>query len=173
MSLVAARPLLEACSSLKVLQLVRDPRGTICSRLIKTKWYPLKRESDNYTAIAENARTLCRRMTEDFQIGKQFMKSFPNRVKFIRYDDLVSGYRQTLWDNLTKFLGVEKMILTEKIRDNPFEWRTLLDQSVIDIVDKECSYVYSEHGYIPLRPHELRNASVSSFIPNFDRISSS
>ena len=167
MSLAATRPLLETDKYLKIVQLVRDPRGIICSRLLKTGWYPLKLTPGNYTSIISNARALCKRMTGDYAAGKQLMTTFPNRVKFIRYDDLIYKFHQTVWDNITSFLGVQSSAIGRVFinTDHSFDWRQLLNKDVLDIINKECSLVYKALGYIPLRHEELGNASLLSFRP--------
>ena len=168
MSLSATRPLLEIDKFLKILQLVRDPRGIICSRLLKTKWYPLKLSPRNYTPVIVNTRALCKRMAEDYAAGKQLMKVYPHRVKFIRYDDLTYKFSQTVWDNVTRFLGVPDRTIRNDYANTRIDWRKLLNNDVLKIVDQECSYVYKVLGYIPLHHNELRNKSLLSFRPYFE-----
>lgn len=168
MSLAATRPLLQRDTTLKVLQLFRDPRAVVCSRLIKTGWYKLRLESGNFTSIIENARTLCHRMTEDYIAGKQLMELFPKRVKFIRYDDLNFQFRQNLWDDVTEFLGIPEYKLGPIFRNLAFEWRGMLNYTLVELVDKECEFVYKVLGYNPLSREQLRNTTMATFIPYYD-----
>ena len=133
----------------------------------KTSWYPLQLVGDNYTPIIENVRTLCKRMIDDYKTGSNLMNEFPNRVQFIRYEDLVSIFRQTNFNKLNSFLGLQDRLFKEKVGNGNFKWRYLLQRSVIDIVDTECSRVYETLGYIRLGDDDLQNNNVYPFIPYF------
>ena len=98
------------------------------------------------------------------------MTKFPNRVKFIRYDDLIYEFHQTVRDNITSFLGVQSTAIRKVFinTDNSFDWRQLLNKDVLDIINKECSLVYKALGYVLLRHEELANTSLLSFRPYFE-----
>ena len=95
------------------------------------------------------------------------MNEFPNRVQFIRYEDLVSNSRLTNLNKLNSFLGLQDRPFKEKVGNGNFKWRYLLQRSVIDIVDTECSRVYEILGYIRLGDDDLQNDNVYPFIPYF------
>ena len=169
--------LLESDSSLKIVHIFRDPRAIMCSRALKTPWYPLYLVG-NYINFIENARSLCMKMTEDYLAGKQLMTSFPGRVWLIRYEDLF--YDMTLIDGIKSELGIKpnsgNITTTHSWVNNntPVDfkpwmiWRKLLSPLRIKILDELCSSVYKDLGYIQLSPVDLLNMTKLTFIPEFD-----
>ena len=166
LSLNATRRLLEQDENLKVVQLVRDPRGILHSRLIKAEWYPLRVMSGNFTSFVNSARALCERMLSDHIEGRRLMKVFPNRVIFIRYDDFVSPFNQRAYKRLTTFLGLEERPFRQEVQDGS-EFRSKMGKPVVEIVDKECARVYEAYGYRNLSYSLLREGLVNTFIPYF------
>ncbi len=58
--------------NVRILVLVRDPRGTIQSRLHR-KWCPGRDD-------CENPETLCRDLVEDHDAAKDLVEKFPGRI---------------------------------------------------------------------------------------------
>ena len=107
-------------------------------------------------------------MLNDFKAGKQLMELFPSRVRFIRYEDLIYENRQSVIEDLYKFLGYEQK---PKVLNKPktsFAWKKLLDKRTLEIVDKECSEVYEALGYVRLNKTQANLGKILSFIPDFD-----
>ncbi|EDW54527.1 carbohydrate sulfotransferase 4 [Drosophila sechellia] len=73
-------PLLERKDlNLNILLLVRDPRGTIYSRM-NNKWCSDERDCE--------AQALCGDMVSDYQMVETLTKAYPQRFSIIRYEDL-------------------------------------------------------------------------------------
>ena len=169
--------LLESDSSLKIVHIFRDPRAIMCSRALKTPWYPLYLVG-NYINFIENARYLRMKMTEDYKAGKQLMTSFPDRVRLIRYEDLF--YDIALVDGIKSELGIKPIlgnITTTHIwmdNNSPVDfkpwmiWRKLLSPRRIKILDELCNSVYKDLGYVQLSPVDLQNMTKLTSIPEFD-----
>ena len=87
LSLDNTENLLRDNSLLKVIQLIRDPRGVINSQ-IHTGWFPFSDKS--LEKLRNNAVTMCSRMLHDIESGKRLMHLFPNRVQIIHYEDLMT-----------------------------------------------------------------------------------
>ena len=149
-----AAPLLEKDGTLKLVHLFRDPRGTIASRLVKTRWYPLFIANDDYSRVMKNAEILCKRMLKDFEAGSELIGRFPNRVKLIRYEDLNGNDDDVTFkvkDELRKFLDLIANSYTQKSKSKSSnDWIRLLNWKVIEIVDSVCYPVYQKLGYIRL-----------------------
>ena len=163
LSLDTTKPLLITDPSLKVVQLFRDPRSIICSRLVKTGWYPLKVVNGSHEKVTENARSLCNKMLNDYKAGVQLIKEFPTRVRFIRYEDFVSNHSIKAAEDLHKFVNFEGKPRSRKSTDTSFDWRRLLSKRVIDIVDSECAAVYDVLGYSRLTTAQIRDKKYSSY----------
>ena len=167
LQLDAVEPLLEDDKSLKVVQVFRDPRGIMCSRTVKTWWYAL-RINNGYSPIKVNARLLCNKMLKDFKAGKELMKRFPNRVKFIRYEDLVCRNRKTVVKELYEFLKLERRSNKIQVTTSGFKWKQLLDKEDIEKIDDVCSDVYNALGFHKLSEQKNFENEYSSFISDFD-----
>ena len=85
-----AKPLLQRDPSLKLVQLLRDPRGIVYSRLVKTRWYSLFVKNGNYTPVLRHVKLLCKRMLIYYEAGIELVNMFPGKVKLIRYEDLLT-----------------------------------------------------------------------------------
>lgn len=71
----AALPLIELAQelNLKIILLVRDPRGTMQSRTHRT-WCPGNRDCDN-------AAVLCQDLVSDYEAAEIFLRKFPETFK--------------------------------------------------------------------------------------------
>ena len=149
-SLTIAAPVLEKDPTLKLVQLFRDPRGVIASRLVKTDWYPLKVKNANYSRILKNAEVLCKRMADDFEAGSKLRRRYPDRVKFIKYEDLNGHDAEALEvkDELRTFLNLGKSPNAPDSKSSSnSDWVRVLEWQVIKIVDSACANVYKNLDY--------------------------
>ena len=163
LSLDIVRPLLKRDHALKLIHLFRDPRGIIYSRLVKTRWYPLNLTKGNFTPIERHIRLLCSRMVEDVKAGQQLMDLFPNRVKLIRYEDILSDTRS---QSIKQFLDVSfDETRVKKNVQSLNEWVAKVNKKVVEIVDSHCSRVYDNLGYIKLDDIKEDMKSFLPFIP--------
>lgn len=148
--------------NVKVVYLVRDPRGTMSSRK-KLTWCV---EEHNCTSI----ETLCSEMREDLSIFKLLKSANPMKYILVRYEDLaMNSYDQSkiLFDRLNiPFSSTAKRYLkthtnaseVDQSKRNPyttkrnsksipFEWKTTLNVSEIAHVQNKCSDLITDLGY--------------------------
>lgn len=144
--------------NLKVIHLFRDPRAIMNSR-IKTPWYP----SQTPDAIIENAKGLCKKMLDDFREGKKVLSLYPDRFRFIYYEDLNENllnktkilYRYLGMDlNERYYPEVIKMSAfsnatdqTSREKNTAFWWRRTLPWDIVQKMESVCSEVYKQLGY--------------------------
>lgn len=159
--------LLKKRNNLKVLHLFRDPRAIINSR-IHTNWY---RRLTN-TNVADNAKSLCKKMLFDFRMGKALLKIYPDRFKFIFYEDLNKNpldkvkiiYKYMGMSlNESKYQHIMNPSLFSTKNNTAFWWRYSLSWDLVQIIDNVCKNVNSELGYNHITNIEdYGNMSVSS-----------
>ncbi|CAH1792609.1 unnamed protein product [Owenia fusiformis] len=138
------------CSdSVKVIHLLRDPRGEINSRF-KTKWthfikYPLV---DKYEFIS----SLCGRMLKDIRIRRELEKKYPDMFMQLKYEDVTKNPVQT-FEALMEFIGLpffpyHKKMLELKSKNSSVDiWKNTLNRTLLREIDERCSDVYGELGY--------------------------
>lgn len=95
LAVAQVRGLLQRNPSLKIVHLVRDPRGIILSRKLA---YDLPR------GIAGGARHLCQQMREDLQAYHNISRDFPQSILQIRYEDMANSPMEML-ETLYKYLN--------------------------------------------------------------------
>lgn len=153
-----AEPLLiDSALNVKILLLVRDPRGTIQSRKHRD-WCPGQPDCDN-------AAILCKDMVSDYKAAEQLLKKYPKRFKTIRYEDLSLEPFKVTKDILT-FYGlpfdpeVEEFLdshtrtdiggVSSTFRDSktaPFHWMRDLAYDEIDHIQNKCTEAMKLWGY--------------------------
>ena len=150
--------LLKSRDNLKVIHLFRDPRAIMNSRL-EAEWYPSK-------DLLSNAESLCRKMIFDYRIGRKLLKKYPNRFRFLYYEDLTDeplDKIKTLYRYIGLPLGEPKYslvetsnvsdsskskVLTQREKNTAFWWRKKLQWDLVIKMDNLCKDVYDELGYI-------------------------
>lgn len=168
--------LLQSRKNLKIIHLFRDPRAIINSR-IETSWYPSK----DTTQLLFNAESLCKKMIYDFREGQKLYKKYPERFRFLYYEDLNDDPLDKV-KTLYKYLGMsldeskysvvkkikvfndaKNVVKTEREKNTAFWWRKTLDWGLVKEIDVLCKDVYSALGYVPFsRYEELRNLTIKS-----------
>lgn len=83
--------------NVRLVLLVRDPRGTLQSRKHRD-WCPGRPDCDH-------PATLCRDMVSDYEAAKELLDAYPDRLKVVRYEDLSLEPFQGAQDIL-KFYGL-------------------------------------------------------------------
>ncbi|XP_050407523.2 carbohydrate sulfotransferase 1 [Patella vulgata] len=163
--------MLQSNPNLKIIHLIRDPRGTLMSEFRFGK-FP-KQELLSY------ATTFCKNVTEDLEIAQ----TYPDRVKIIRYEDLCDN-PFLLSKKLYDYIGME---FTSEIKEYihsitsagkevncPLctsradskmaskKWRKQITIKDALTIDNVCSNVFDKLGYKPVNSlNELRNLNVS------------
>ena len=152
--------------SLKVVQLMRDPRGIVNSRLSRTRWYPVS-EKSNDTKRIENIQVLCSKMRSDIEGARELAREFPNRVRIIQYEDIVQTYEKR--NALYRYIGVTALkghhpipqLVSTIPTAGPYSFRNQMSQSTLYIVQKHCSDVIQILGLRVFRSYdEMKNVSI-------------
>lgn len=160
--------LLDTSLNIKIVLLIRDPRGTMLSRQHE-KWCM---ESE-----CGNATMMCEDMVSDFKAAKMLYKKYAHRFKAIRYEEL-EPFEMT--KEIFKFYGlpfhakIKKFLNTHTKRDigntfstfrdskkTPLKWMRDLNLDEIKRIQLECTEAMLLWGY-----KEMGNKG--SFLTKFD-----
>ena len=160
---------------LKIVYLVRDPRGIYASRRGLT-W------CSNSTCA--NPASLCAEMSEDMEVFEQLRTTYPGRVFLVRYEDMALSPRDEslkLFHNVelpfspsvSRFLKTHTQLTKSTNRDvkNPystkrdsksvaFEWRRLLKGDELSAVEIACSDVIKRLGYKIITDDQLMMTTI-------------
>lgn len=151
----------EISGTLKVVHLVRDPRGILASRRAANF-------STNWT-LDYNAAVLCDEMARDIEALKEIEKDFPGSTVRVRYEDLALDplkQAELLFAKLglpfskttSEFLRMHTVNGTTKDLANPFStkrnsnitvfiWKKRLNATDIETIESHCHPVMGELGY--------------------------
>jgi len=143
--------------NVKVLLLVRDPRGTIQSRKHRD-WCPNNPD-------CEDPARLCEDLVSDYNSVKMLKKQFPGRYKVFRYEDFSMNPTNNTAD-VFKFFGfsVHQKVLdfleshtksnkggvSSTFRDSktaPFKWRERLSMAEVVNIQVKCEEAMKLWGY--------------------------
>lgn len=157
--------MMELWPNLKVIHLVRDPRGITNSRLQSVADFTMSQH------VRLHSRDLCTRMHDDVIYDINLQKQYSNRLKIIFYEALADRpldgakfiYR-FLNISFTEdtFAWVNHSTNTTKSGDmnyygtfrfnsskHAYEWRESLDLQIVQSIDSFCVSVYRLLGYVP------------------------
>ncbi|WAR31660.1 CHST1-like protein [Mya arenaria] len=164
--------LLHTNPQLKIVLLLRDPRGSMNSRL-STTWYKGYINTDAH--VNDDAKVLCSRLLNDINTGKRLQLLHPDRMIIIQYegigttDKIEALYKLLDLDKLEKDI-VEPVDLKDhtaqsKSGFHPFAFRQKLPWSVNIIMNRHCADVYKELGLRPFeREGDFRNETIPVII---------
>ena len=153
---------IDAIPDLKVIWYTRDPRGIISSR----KSFGLTAGLSNKSMETESV-VLCQKMRKDIKRMRELRQKFPNRIHFLRYEDLSTDVMTVLREiydfvkiPLSKSLKktFSNLFLSEKntggfgtARKNStrtaYKWHKLLKPEVKDFITDQCEDVLRELKY--------------------------
>ena len=174
----AASQIMDKHDDLKLLYLIRDPRGAITSQIRifhNYKWEEVDLFSAKY----------CQIFREDLAEIVKLIDRYPQRVKIVCYESLAKRPLE-MSEELYRFLGLEytsavKTFVFNKTmagknansaygtsRSNSskaaYSWRKILTFSAAQTIDRNCRDIYEMLGYVPVNSakelvnfsHELR-----------------
>ncbi|CAG9840075.1 unnamed protein product [Diabrotica balteata] len=143
--------------NVKVILLVRDPRGTMQSRKHRD-WCPGMPDCDQ-------PYNLCRDLVSDYKAAGPLLQIYPDRFRVLRYEDLSLDPNEIARD-LFDFLGlhfhrnVEKFLATHTrfniggvsstFRDSkstPFHWKADLNYTEVQNIEENCEEAMRLWGY--------------------------
>jgi len=153
--------------NVRVLLLVRDPRGTMQSRKHRD-WCPGNPDCDD-------PAKLCQDLVSDYQAFKLLNKQYPGRYKVFRYEDFSMNptnntidvfkffgfsFHQKVVDFLDSHTKSNKGGVSSTFRDSktaPFKWREKLSMAEVVNIQVKCEEAMKLWGYkILTDPEELR-----------------
>ena len=164
----AARRLVEAHEDLRLLYLVRDPRGAISSQ---------KRVFGNFRweNVGNFSAAYCRTFREDLAELGRAMDLYPGRLKVLRYESLAQSPMEVS-EELFRFLGLN---FTPSVREFVFNktmagqrsknaygtsrrnsteaaysWRRRVTLAAVRAIDENCRDVYEDMGYVSVNTRE-------------------
>ncbi|XP_075526372.1 carbohydrate sulfotransferase 1-like [Dermacentor variabilis] len=162
--------------SLKVVYLVRDPRGMISSRNFMS-WC-------RKSAVCSKAKNLCREMEEDLDAFEELRELLPEATVRVRYEDIAKrpiNESMALFRALglefsagvTEFLRTHTVVNDTKVLRNPystvrrssataFMWTKKLNWDRVNEIQTACAPILTRLGYKVFRnQEELKNVSLS------------
>jgi len=135
---------------LRVLHLVRDPRGSFASRR-KLAWC-------NFADCNDTA-TVCNHLQRDLRMAQLLRKEFPDRYRLVRYEDIATSPKETLRP-LLRFAGLDPTASSvdhfldshtqhqkkktnaystyKESSDVAFSWRKSSEFSVVEKIQSAC-----------------------------------
>lgn len=148
----------ELAETVRVVLLVRDPRGVLQSRKHR-EWCPGRADCDR-------AQRLCGDMVADWHAARRLQKRWPGRVKWMRYEDLsVEPYART--QELLGFYGLPFDVAVEEFLDShtrsdvggvsstfrdsksaPFHWMGDLSWREVQEMQSWCGEAMRLWGYV-------------------------
>lgn len=157
--LALTQPILDdpQLANVRLVLLIRDPRGTLQSRKHRD-WCPGQPDCDD-------PRALCADMEADYYAARTMLRDYPDRVKVVRYEDLsLDPYAMT--QSILAFYGlpfdaaVEEFLdshtrsdiggVSSTFRDSksaPFHWINDLSYHEIERIQASCAVAMRLWGY--------------------------
>ena len=141
-----AERLLAAHPNLKVVHLLRDPRGVVNSRLAKPWATSLAAKYQGADPIMMEARIYCAEIERDVTLRRRLERRFPGRTTEMVYDHHMANPHQGIAD-LYRFLGVSLNSDARKHLDaynssKPNAWQHKLTRSQVATIDAECKRLF-------------------------------
>ncbi|XP_031639819.1 carbohydrate sulfotransferase 1-like, partial [Contarinia nasturtii] len=142
--------------NVKVVLLIRDPRGTMASR---------KPHSWCDRPDCNTSAKLCKDLVDDFKSAKILINKYPSRFKAIRYEDLsLNPFNMTkeifnfygmpfdqnienYLDSHTRSSDSEDYSTFRDSKKTPFSWMRNMSWNETDDIQKQCAEAISVWGY--------------------------
>ncbi|KAF4525473.1 hypothetical protein B566_EDAN004885 [Ephemera danica] len=145
--------------AVKMVLLVRDPRGTIQSRHHR-EWCPDRPDCDE-------PELLCADLKANYYSALKLIEKYPTRFRVIRYEDFsINPYNQT--EKLFKFLNLDvheevyqylnshtknksggEWSTFRNSKTAPFHWREDMDFKEVNKIQNVCADAMELWGYMP------------------------
>ncbi|XP_059154777.1 carbohydrate sulfotransferase 3-like [Physella acuta] len=175
LSVQSVGDLMKKYPCMKLIYLVRDPRG---SYLSKQRAFNIISSNTTY-----EAERYCRRVSEDIEAAMQLKTTYPSRLYLTRYENLAEQ-PSSAYQKLYSFLGLN---FTKQIQEFVYNhtqagkmdtniystskgnssevsyaWRQKIKFEDASIFDTQCREVYYRLGYLPVnREKDLRQLKKS------------
>ncbi|XP_073941739.1 carbohydrate sulfotransferase 4-like [Choristoneura fumiferana] len=159
--------------NVKVVLLIRDPRGVMQSRQHRDFCQP--------APDCWQPELLCADMISDYVAAGRLLQKFPDRLMALRYEELALDPNSTT-HQLFKFLGLSMQSSVSEFlhshtnlevagvsstfrisRDVPFRWRNVLDFDYVEEIQMACKEAMDLWGY--RRAHNATHMTSKEFHP--------
>ncbi|KAL7729908.1 hypothetical protein ACLKA6_014756 [Drosophila palustris] len=153
--------------NLRMLLLVRDPRGTMASRANRP-WCANNPECSQPT-------DLCSNMVTDYMIAEKLLQDYPDRFGIIRYEELAMNPLEGL-KTVFDFYGLPMKESQEQFKpmgvfkknntvyfERPLEWIDLLMPQEVRDIQQVCAEAMKLWGYHPVSL--FANVNKDTFVP--------
>ncbi|XP_022115811.2 carbohydrate sulfotransferase 3-like [Pieris rapae] len=143
--------------NIKVVLLIRDPRGVMQSRQHRNFCQP--------SPDCWKPELLCADMISDYVAASRLIKIYPDRIIVQRYEELALDPNSTV-PSLLKFLGISPTTSVEEFllshtnvevsgvsstfrvsREVPFKWRNVLNYNFVEDIQLVCKEALDLWGY--------------------------
>jgi len=159
-----AERLLSTDPDLKLIHVVRDPRGL----LEAWKRVTPNRRSRSVAQMKLNAKLICRRMTTDCELRRRLELKYPHRTLLVHYEDLVTATDTVLADvygrllqlplpnNLVGVIAAQMQATSDNgalgtLRANgsatATRWRQTIDSQLLEYMTDTCRHLLAELNY--------------------------
>ena len=174
-----AAQLLESDPEVKVVHLIRDPRGM---------FYSQRRVGDlPWASLGTESKLRCDRIHKDLMKSIELSAKFPKRILTVRYEDIAENPIASAED-MYKFVGLQMTDagrsyiynITNGLADTcpictvrknststAYKWRSKVSYDSIQTIDKNCANVYDMMGF---RPY-VNKDDVMKYLPKKDTFS--
>jgi len=150
--------------NVRVMLLVRDPRGTMESRKHRD-WCP-------HNPDCEDPAKLCQDLVDDYHSLRKLLRQHPDRYKVFRYEDFsMNPYNNTrdvfnffgftMHSRVSNFLDTHTKAniggVSSTFRDSktaPFKWRERLSEDEVYAIQDKCTEAMTLWGYKSLTEKE-------------------
>ena len=143
--------LLNEFPNLKILFVLRDPRGIMNSR-IETYWFPVS--VDKPKEVTDNIKSLCNKMESDVQMVPDLKRDFPDRIIDYRLEDIVKKPLDAFNDIFdlmnTTMTDRHKNKIKDIFKAKPnfqTKWVVKLKKDFIKLTEESCSNVFRYYRY--------------------------
>ena len=177
-SMEQAAQLLQSDPDVKVVHLVRDPRGMINS-LVRAGFGGI-----TWRNVEEVSKFQCGKISRDIVTSLELRARFPNRILTLRYEDIAENPApsvQKMYEfvgleltdagrafirNKTQSSGEECMWCTERRNSSStaYRWRSEVSFDRMQVIDRNCAEVYAMMGF---RAYDTQD-DVMKYLPKND-----
>ncbi|CAH1794204.1 unnamed protein product [Owenia fusiformis] len=137
---------LKSTAHVKIIHLMRDPRGSINSRL-RTGWTGFKElDLDNQVKMIHS---ICERMYRDVTLRRKLEEKYPNVFLQIKYEDLTNDPIK-MFQQIYDFIGeaqfpesLKKKLLVSKTHSRRIAalWKITMSKTIVDVVVNNCESI--------------------------------
>lgn len=168
--------LLKWLPNLRIVHLIRDPRGIVNSRF--------EQHLNDTSELSKSAKDLCNCISSDLAVFSELERCHQDRMMRVIYENLCQNPHIVVLQ-IYSFLGVR---YTENVKkyvqrifngpskkchyctdrgkaiSNAYRWMSVIQEQTLEIIDYHCSLLYSQLGYQNLE-YDTLNITRVSWLP--------